>query len=278
MARQPKKEQGAEDDRPAIWKAYGRILKLLREKAGLTQAQLAERVGYSVEQVSSIEQARRPAKLAFTQAAERVLGAGGVLIAMQEDVDLARLPVFFQDAAQIETDAISFFWHNGLVVPGLLQTEGYARALLAAHCPPLGGEELGHLLEARVERQALLTRQPPVQLAFVIGEPALRTPVGGVACLKAQLRHLLKQGELPNVDIQVMPMSYGAHIGLNGPMLLMETAAHRQFAYIESQGQGMLISDPGRVSVLALRYGKLRSQALNTVESAKLIAQIEGEL
>ncbi|MET7972886.1 helix-turn-helix transcriptional regulator [Streptomyces mirabilis] len=85
-----------DDDHPAIWVGYGKLVKLFRERARLTQAQLAEAVGYSYEQVASIEQGRRPAKAAFTDAAEGVLEAGGALRVLQEDVDLARLPVFFQ--------------------------------------------------------------------------------------------------------------------------------------------------------------------------------------
>lgn len=278
MVRQPKKARGAEDDRPGVWKAYGKVLKLLRERAGLTQAQLAEETGYSVEQVASIEQARRPAKLAFTAAAERVLDSGGVLDAMQEDVDLAKLPLFFQDFAQIEGDAVSFFWYGNHVVPGLLQTEAYARALLASHCPAFDEEQLTQQIEARMARQAILTRKPTVELSFIIGESVLTCPVGGRGVLRAQLHQLLKLGELPNVSIQVVPNSYGQHVGLNGPIVMLETANQRRVAYIESQDQSMLVTDPARVSTLALCCGKLRTQALNEVESARLIERIAGEL
>ncbi|MFI5755052.1 helix-turn-helix transcriptional regulator [Streptomyces sp. NPDC051569] len=118
-----KKQRAQEDDRPAIWVGYGKLVKLFRERAGLTQQALAEAVGYSYEQVASIEQGRRPAKSAFTDAAEVALAAGGTLAVLQDDVDLARLPMFFQNFALIETDALSFFWYGGYVVPGLLQTE-----------------------------------------------------------------------------------------------------------------------------------------------------------
>lgn len=88
----PKQARGHDDDRPGIWVGYGKLVRLFRDNAGLTQDELAERIGYSGEQVSSVEQGRRPAKTPFTQAAEQVLNAGGALQALQDDVDLAKLP------------------------------------------------------------------------------------------------------------------------------------------------------------------------------------------
>ncbi|UGQ11284.1 helix-turn-helix transcriptional regulator [Yinghuangia sp. ASG 101] len=278
MVRQQKRERGGDDDRPGVWKAYGRVVKLLRDKAGLTQQQLADAVGYSVEQVASIEQGRRAAKPAFTKAAEEVLDAGGVLDAMQEDVDLARLPAFFQDVAMIEGDATTYCWFGNDLIPGLLQIEDYTRAVFGVRCPPLTDDETEQLLEARMQRQLMLTRTPTVDVSFIIGESVLRCPIGGRDVLKAQLAHLRKQMTLPNVDIQIMPLSYGAHVGVSGPMILLETREHRRVAYIESQGIGQLVSDPKKVSTLAMRYGKLRTQALNAFESAKFVERIEGEL
>jgi transcriptional regulator with XRE-family HTH domain len=111
-----------------VWSAYGKLVRLFRERAGLTQQALADAIGYSLEQVASVERGRRPAKAAFTGAAERVLGAGGALRLLQDDVDRAKLPEFLQDFASIETDTVSRFSYDPLLVPGLLQTDAYARA------------------------------------------------------------------------------------------------------------------------------------------------------
>ncbi|TKA06467.1 helix-turn-helix domain-containing protein [Actinacidiphila oryziradicis] len=275
--RQPRKRNN-DDDRPGIWKGYGKLVKLFRERAGMTQQVLADVVGYSIEQVSSIEQGRRPAKSAFTAAAEEVLQAGGVLVALQEEVDLAKLPAFFLDFALIEMGAVSRFEYEPVLIPGLLQTEEYAQAVFTGHCPPLEEEIIEQYVEARMERQKLLTRSPVVALSFIIGEQALRNPVGGPEVLAAQLHRLLKLTELRNVEIQVMPASTGFHPGLNGPMVLLETDEHRQVGYIESQGVGVVVTDAHKVSVCGLRYGKLRSQALNVEESVRLIERVAGEL
>jgi transcriptional regulator with XRE-family HTH domain len=118
-------------DLPGVWSAYGVLLQHLRKRAGLNQQQLGDAIGYSLEQVASVEQGRRPAKAAFTVAAERVLEADGVLEVLQDEVDRAKLPRFFRNFALLEAEALSRFSYDPLLVPGLLQTEGYARAVFA---------------------------------------------------------------------------------------------------------------------------------------------------
>ncbi|MFC9247357.1 helix-turn-helix domain-containing protein [Streptomyces sp. NPDC057136] len=268
-----------DDDRPAVWAAYGKLLKLFREKAGMSQEALAEAVGYSYEQTASIEQGRRPAKARFTEQAEEVLGAGGVLAALQVDVDLARLPRFFQNFKAMEAEALSRFSYDPLLIPGLLQTEEYANVLLHAHFPPLDEEVIEELVSARMERQALFHRaNPPMVFVFIMEESALRRPVGGAAVLKAQLQHLLVCAQLRNVEIQIMPTARAAHSGLNGSMVLLETVECTQVAYLEAQGVGTVISDRKEVSEFSMRYGMLRSQALDTDGSTRLIEQVVGEL
>ncbi|MGW4086251.1 helix-turn-helix domain-containing protein [Streptomyces sp. NPDC004822] len=270
------KEEGG-GDLPGAWAAYGRLLQHLRKRAGLNQQQLGEAIDYSLEQVASVEQGRRPAKAAFTRAADRVLEAGGVLEVLQDEVDRAKLPRFFRNFAVIEAEAVSRFEHEPLLVPGLLQTEEYARALFAGHCPPLGEEIVDQHTEARLGRQKLLTRVPLAELSFIIGEEALRNPVGDRDVMRGQWQHLLEVGALRNVEVQVMPAAPGFHSGLNGPFVVLETSGHQHLGYIESQEVGCVVHEPAEVSAFGLRYGKLRSQALNGVESARLIERLVEE-
>lgn len=268
-----------EKERPAVWSAYGKLLRLFRERAGLTQQGLADAIGYSVEQVASVEQGRRPAKVSFTEASERMLGTGGALRVLQEDVDLAKLPAFFHDFALLETEAVSRFSYDPMLVPGLLQTESYARALLGAHFPPLDEEAIEQHLTARLARQSLLIRKNPcVVFSFIIEESALHRMVGGTTVLKEQLERLRDSVRLRNVEVQVMPTQLAAHSGVNGQMVLLETLERRQFVCIEAQGMVSIRSDQDEVSEFWLRYGMLRSQALHTEESARLIEHMAGEL
>ncbi|WP_308342197.1 DUF5753 domain-containing protein [Streptomyces sp. MW-W600-10] len=234
---------------------------------------------YSYEQTASIEQGRRLAKAPFTERAEDVLGAGGALAALQDQVDLARLPVFFRNYATLEAKALSFFWYGGHVVPGLLQTEDCVQAILGAHFPPMPDELLEERLAARMDRQKLLDRQnPPVVATFLIEEAVLRRPVGGAAAMKRQLQQLLKRSSQRNIQIQAVPTDLGARPCLNGSMVLLETAERQQVAYVESQDIGMVISEADKVSDLWLRNGMLRLLALNVGESARPIERIMGEL
>lgn len=266
------------DDRPAIWVGYGKLLKLFRENARLTQEELAERISYSHESVASVEQGRRPAKAPFTAAAERVLEAGGALQVLQEDVDFAKLPAFFRDFVLIEMEAVSRSSYDPQLIPGLLQTEDYARTVFEGRCPPLEDEVVEQHVDARLNRQRLLTKRPAVNFSFVIDEAALRNPLGTPETMRHQIDHLLTQGRLRNVEIQVMPLGRGFHPGLNGPMVLIETGEHQHFGYFESQGIGHVVCDRAHVSSFSLRYGKLRSMALNIRESTAFIEQLAGEL
>lgn len=271
--------RGPGKERPAAWSAYGKLVRLVRERAGLTQQALADAIGYSMEQVASVEQGRRPAKAVFTEVAERVLDAGGALRVLQPDVDRAKLPLFFQDFALLEAEAVSRFSYDPMLVPGLLQTEAYARALLEAHFPPLEEEAIEQHLTARLARQSLLTRKSPcVVFSFIVEEGALRRAVGGAVVLERQLAHLLECTRRRNVEIQVMPTQRAAHSGVNGQIVLLETVERRRFVSIEAQGIVNIRSDRDEVSEFWLRYGMLRSQALNSEESARLIEHMAGEL
>lgn len=271
--------RGPDKERPAAWSAYGKLVRLFRERAGLTQQALADAIGYSLEQVASVEQGRRPAKAVFTEAAERVLDAGGALRVLQGDVDRAKLPLFFQDFASLEAEAVSRFSYDPMLVPGLLQTEAYAQALLEAHFPPLDEETVEQRVAARVARQALLTRKsPPIVFVFIVEESAVRRVVGNTSVMRQQLEHLLECSKTRNVELQIMPTSRGAHSGLNGPMVLLESTDRKQHVYVEVQDIVSVRSDRHEVSEFWLRYGTLRTQALNTEESSRLIKHMAGEL
>lgn len=274
----PVRKRGREDDeRPAVWSAYGKLLRLFRDRARMSRQQLGDAIGYSVEQVASVEQGRRPAKAMFTEAADEAVNAMGALLVLQEDVDRAKLPAFFRNFALLESEAVSRFSYDPLLIPGLLQTEDYARAVFTGHCPPVGDDAVDQQVEARLSRQKLLDNVPMVELSFVIGESALTDPIGGRDVMGVQLHRLLMLGKQRNLEIQVMPSGQGFHPGLNGAFVVLETAEHRHAAYLESQGVGTVVSDPDTVSGLCLRYGKLRSQALNVEESARLIDRLAGE-
>ena len=128
-------------------------------------------------------------------------------------------------------------------------------------------------------RQDLIgRRQPPIVFVFIIEENALHRRVGGDEVMKAQLQWLLKCAQLRNVEVQIMPTSRAAHSGLNGAMVLLEDLDRRQFVYIEAQDIGTVVSARDQVSEFWMRYGMLRSQALDTEESVRLVERVAGDL
>ncbi|MFJ8764558.1 DUF5753 domain-containing protein [Streptomyces clavifer] len=140
-------------------------------------------------------------------------------------------------------------------------------------------EAIEQHLTARLARQSLLIRKNPcVVFSFIIEESALHRVVGGTTVLKEQLERLRDSVRLRNVEVQVMPTQLAAHSGVNGQMVLLETLERRQFVCIEAQGIVSIRSDQDEVSEFWLRYGMLRSQALHTEESARLIEHMAGEL
>ncbi|RAJ58933.1 helix-turn-helix protein [Streptomyces sp. Amel2xB2] len=274
-------EQRTDDDGEAVdplLKAIGKQIKLLRDRAGLTQAELGRRIGYSMDLVASVERGRRPPKPPFIDGAERELDAGGLLKAIEGDVERARLPARFRDFALLEKDAVSLYSYEPLTIPGLLQTADYTRSLMSNHCPPLSDELIEDRAAARLERQKTFSDNPTVVMGFVIEEAALRRPVGGPGVMKEQLHQLLDRAALRNVSIQVMPTASWQHNGSIGPLTLLQTADGRDFAYTEAQGVSNFITDRSAVQVCCQRHGIIRMQALGTEESAQLIKQLAGEL
>ncbi|NBM15867.1 helix-turn-helix domain-containing protein [Streptomyces sp. GC420] len=251
-------------------------MKLLREAAGLTQAELGARVGYGEAQVASVEQGRRIPKPEMIDAVDAAVGGGGVLAAMKGEVARARYPSFFREAARLEAEAVEFHAYANQAVPGLLQTEAYARAVFAMWRPLLSDETIEERVTARMARQEIFARRPAPLLSFVIEEVVLHRPLGGASVLRAQLEQILRVGRARNVEIQVMPTSRTDHAGTGGPITLIETPVHR-CAYVEVQEDSRLYTDRKQVRALEARYGIIRAQALTPSESLAHIEKVLGE-
>ncbi|MFF0206075.1 helix-turn-helix domain-containing protein [Streptomyces sp. NPDC005017] len=258
--------------------AFGRQLKLLRVRAGLERAEFGSRVGYSADTVASIEQGRRIPQARFIERADEVLGAGGVLTALKEEVGRAQYPAFFRDMARLEAQAVELCAYDTLVVNGLLQTEEYMRAILSMRRPLLDEETIELRVAARLTRQAIFDRWPAPLLSFVMEEAVVRRPLGGQDVLRGQLEHLLLIGDKRNVELQVMPLSQEDNAGVDGPFTVINRKDGEQFVYAEVQGRSSLLTKRDETGLAAARYGIIRSQALGPRESLDCIAKLLGEL
>lgn len=265
------------DGSGAFLRCFGMQLKLLRERAGLTQAELGKLLGYSADQISSVEQGRRIPKPELIDKADEVLEAGGLLCAMKEEVARARYPAFFRDAARLEGEATEINAYDTHVVNGLLQTEAYARAVLTMRRPLVDEDTIEQRVTARLARQGIFGRWPAPLMSFVIDEAVLHRPIGGRQVLRGQLEQLLSVGSKRNVEIQVMPTDRDDHAGLDGPFTLMETGDERRVAYVEVQDVSRLLTERKWVRELEGRYGIIRAQALTPRESLAFIEKLLGE-
>ncbi|MFF3739143.1 helix-turn-helix domain-containing protein [Streptomyces sp. NPDC002566] len=264
-------------------RAVGKQLRLLRERAGLTQKELGDRLGYGPDLISALERGVRTPQREFLEAADELLDAGGLLKALIEDVERAkakarvRHPAWFKDYARLERSAVEINFYNNHDVPGLLQTERRTRALYVMRKPVLDQDTIEQRVASRVDRQEILTRWPLPMVTAVIEEVVLRRPLGGWDIHREQLEHLLKLGRLPSVELQVMPSERSEHAGMGGPFVLLTPKGKPQVGYTEAQSSSSLITDPEEVRMLAARYGSIRAQALTMQESLVLIESLLGE-
>ncbi|WP_344384793.1 helix-turn-helix transcriptional regulator [Streptomyces thermolineatus] len=257
---------------------FGMQSRALRERLGMTQAELAGHIGYSESLVRMVERGERRPRPDYVERVDKALQAQGVLVAATPFLRQDRYPPWFIEYVETEANAVSLYSYSTHVLHGLLQTEEYARAVFSARCPTLDDEEVENRVVARLDRQSLLNRRPAPTLGFVIEEWVLRRPVGGRAALKAQLHRLLECAAMRNVTVQVMPVERESHAGFDGPMTLLETPEARRLGYVEGQGVSTFVTKETEVSVLERRYGIIRTQALTTEDSARLIECLAGEL
>ncbi|WP_199923624.1 Scr1 family TA system antitoxin-like transcriptional regulator [Streptomyces cellulosae] len=260
------------------WRYCGAQIKLWRDGAGVGRQALADEAGYDYEYVKSMECGRRRPTLRLLQVADQMCGARGKLLAGHEFLKPEPFPARSQEYMALEAEAIVVHHYALGLVPGLLQTEGYARRLISESCPPLDDETVEERVRARLARQEALTRRSGTVYGFVIHEAALRTEVGAQDVMRQQLLTLLKIGELRNVSIQVLPFGKCNGLALNGPFVLLETVEHEHFAYVEGPETSVLHADADKVSYLAQVHGMIRMQALGVEESAARIRKVAEEL
>ncbi|WP_367323420.1 Scr1 family TA system antitoxin-like transcriptional regulator [Streptomyces sp. HUAS ZL42] len=270
---------GGEPESSDSLRTFGAVVQALREHAGLSREDFAEQVRYSKHTVASVELGRRMPDQAFVGRAEEVLGNTGVLRRAAQH--LARQPglaAWFRQWARLEGVAITLYTYECRLIPGLLQTEAYARQLFDDELPPLKDEQIEAQWEARAERQRLLRERPNTAFSFIIEEQLLLRRTGGTEVTRELVDHLLRVSELRNVEIQIMPLVRESHAGLHGPVRLLETPENKWFAYNEGQLSGQLIADRKVVSVLQGRYARMRSQALTIPDSVSLLQRMRGNL
>jgi transcriptional regulator with XRE-family HTH domain len=261
-------------------RTFGAVVQALREHAGLSRAEFGELVRFSRHTVESVELGRRMPDESFVERAEGATGNTGALrrsakFLSRGDVGLA---AWFRQWARLERTAVSLCTYECRLIPGLLQSEGYVRALCDNEIPPLSDDALETTVQVRMERQQLLRERPNTAFDFIIDEAVFMRRLGGPHVTADQLDLILELGLLRNVTVQVMPANSEQHACLSGPVRLLEVPDGRWRAYSEGQENGRLITGAKEVSRIHMRYARLRSQALSPKDSTSLLMRIRGAL
>jgi transcriptional regulator with XRE-family HTH domain len=246
-----------------------------REEAGVSRQALAKEADYDYEYVKSMECGRRRPTLRLLQSADQLCGARGKLVAAYEHLKPERFLSFAEDYVRYEAEAITLGSFQPLHIPGLLQTEETVRALMNAYLPPLDDETIEERVVGRLGRQSLLGRRTTA-FSFVVGEAALRNPVGGREAHRRQLRHVLQVAEARNVTVQALPF-LGAGPWVDGSFVLLETPEHEHLVYEEGQETGLLYADPDKVSAISQRHAMILRQAYTPEKSASFIRELAEE-
>ncbi|MDQ0713041.1 transcriptional regulator with XRE-family HTH domain [Streptomyces luteogriseus] len=252
---------------------YGYELRRHREAAGLTLKQLGGILNYTGSLVGQIETARKVPTPEFSERADAALGTDGLFSRLVELVLRSRLPAWFQQVAELEmraTEVCSFQTH---MVLGLLQTPGYAGAVLGA----LDQSDLEDRTAVRLARQRVFEKGEPPVFWAVLSEAALYMEVGGPGVMRAQLAHLLSFESNPRINIQVLPFSAGVHAGLQGSFDIYRFSGDPTMVYTEGYGSGHPTANPDTVRECSLRYDHLRAAALSLNHSAELIRRAMEE-
>jgi transcriptional regulator with XRE-family HTH domain len=186
----------------------------------------------------------------------------------------------YQDFISLEASAQAISTYEAQLVPGLLQTEDYARAIAAASLVAETQEEREQYVQARLTRQQILIRDAPFQFWAILSEGALRQLVGGPRVMQAQLHYLMEVGSgRPNVNLQVLPFAVGAHAATSGPFVIMRfsEAPDLGVVYLEGQTGGIYLESVGDVARYTLSFEHLRASALSTAATVRLIEEVARE-
>ncbi|GAA1975249.1 helix-turn-helix transcriptional regulator [Amycolatopsis minnesotensis] len=189
-----------------------------------------------------------------------------------------KLPTNWHDLIRFENEATAICNYEPIIVPGLAQVPDYSRAIMHGVNSRLSESEVENLVAARMTRQVIFSRRQAPVVHLVIDEMVLRRPVGGVEVMRTQLRHLLHLAERPKVSLQVVPFASGAHPGLTGPFVLLESPGSPALAYVESRGTSSFLEEGEHVDSVRVAWRELRAIALSPEDSGRLIASVSSEL
>lgn len=257
------------EPRSSMWAWMAYYLRFQRMQHGMSGHALARLLNCARSSISRLE--NREAKLTDAQAAalDREWNTGGTFTIMLWYARLGHDPNWFKNFTDSEGRASVLKIYSGQLIPALLQTPAYARALLVEGREP----GIDALVEARMARQRILTNDSPADLWVVLAETALPCLVGGKAVMREQLARLIELSHLPNVMLRIVPNTAGANPGLDGPFKVIKVK-EGQVGYVEAPTGGRLVADASEVDGLIDRFDRIGAVALPVDSSRSLIKHL----
>lgn len=269
-------------------RAIGTELRAAREAAGIGLRELADQLETSHATVSRWETGARSPKPEYVAAYLAKVGASAEL--REQLVELARDPdgshwlsVGMPDQhrqlatlLEIEREATRIATVSPLLIPGLLQTGDYARAIMTTGGVPAA--EIDTRVAVRVGRREAITRRNPAHLRAYIGEPVLAQMIGGPAIMFDQLQALQKYGELDNVEIRIIPTRTDWHPGLEGPFSLAEFRQRNPVVHLENRVSALFLHEPAEVDAYQAALDRMEEIAMSSAASAELIVAVTKEM
>jgi transcriptional regulator with XRE-family HTH domain len=263
-----------------------RALKQLRKEAGLNTVESARQLGVSTSMISRIESGHRSV---------RRDDLVGLLVVYRVDKKLRKAMLDLHEKAQepglidrgelhvhedlanwigFEEDAIEIRNYEPLLIPGLLQTSDYARAIMERGVVPRTKEEIDERVAARIARQVLLRGRDPLRLRLILHQAALHQQVGGAEVMRDQLNSLYESAHRPNISIRVVPADVGAHSGMDGPFVIMDYVDLPSLVHLENKVSSLYLEEKRDIDAYRLAYNGLSAVAFPPDRSADLIWRI----
>lgn len=233
-----------------------------RVARGLSKAALARRMSVHPTLVGHVELGRRPPTPGFARAADAAFGLDSHFTALADAIYHAGgLGWFARWVEEVEPRASTLWTWDPLVIPGLLQTEDYSRAIFQT-TPTIAPSDVDGRVRARRQRQRILDRADAPRLLALVDESVLLRPMGGTQVLRAQLRHLVEMAERPRVTVQLVPIAAGHAAGMMSAFALARLADGAELASVDSILSGAVVHEAKPVGRLRVLYDSIRAEAL----------------
>ena len=256
---------------------FADLLAAYRKEAGWTQAEAAQRFTMSCSLYQKIERCDRKPQRDMAIRGDELFRTPGAFMRVYKEIVTEPHPSWFGPRVEYEDRATVITDWEQRGIPGLLQTEAYARAVIRACRPYDPLEEIELTIRSRLDRQEVFNRDRPPKLWAIIDEGALRHLIGGREVMAEQLDHLVAAVDLSKAVIQVLPFSATDCPGVDGPAALFEFENQPPVAYLEGWYAGQVVEDPQEVASVAMALSMIKGCALSPGDSRQLIAESEGE-